>query len=68
MTKVAYPSMRDHRYADTLAVGMIASSGPLGFLIPPFDQLPGPDTGSPTWSPNDIAKKTLALQPDSRRP
>jgi C4-dicarboxylate transporter, DctM subunit len=35
MTKVAYPSMRDHRYADTLAVGAIASGGTLGILIPP---------------------------------
>ena len=35
MTKVAYPSMRDHRYADTLAVGVIASGGTLGILIPP---------------------------------
>ncbi len=35
MTKVAYPSMRDHGYADTLAVGVIASGGTLGILIPP---------------------------------
>jgi C4-dicarboxylate transporter, DctM subunit len=35
MTKVAYPSMRDHRYSDQLAVGAIASGGTLGILIPP---------------------------------
>ncbi|MGZ5133067.1 MAG: TRAP transporter large permease subunit, partial [Caldimonas sp.] len=27
MTKVAYPSMRDHRYSDELAVGTIAAGG-----------------------------------------
>ena len=35
MTKVAYPSMRDHHYSDELAVGAIASGGTLGILIPP---------------------------------
>src|SRR5829696_6918151 len=35
MTKVAYPSMRDHRYSDELAVGTIAAGGTLGILIPP---------------------------------
>ena len=35
MTKVAYPSMRDHGYSDQLAVGAIASGGTLGILIPP---------------------------------
>ncbi|MFZ2648894.1 MAG: TRAP transporter large permease [Burkholderiaceae bacterium] len=35
MTKVAYPSMRDHRYSDELAVGAIASGGTLGILVPP---------------------------------
>ena len=35
MTKVAYPSMRDHHYSDQLAVGAIASGGTLGILIPP---------------------------------
>jgi C4-dicarboxylate transporter, DctM subunit len=35
MTKVAYPSMRDHHYSDQLAVGAIASGGTLGILVPP---------------------------------
>ena len=35
MTKVAYPSMRLHGYADTLSVGVIAAGGTLGILIPP---------------------------------
>ena len=35
MTKVAYPSMRDHKYSDELAVGTIAAGGTLGILIPP---------------------------------
>ncbi|MGZ5241614.1 MAG: TRAP transporter large permease, partial [Caldimonas sp.] len=35
MTKVAYPSMRDHRYSDELAVVTIAAGGTLGILIPP---------------------------------
>jgi tripartite ATP-independent transporter DctM subunit len=35
MTKVAYPSMNDHRYSDALAAGVIAAGGTLGILIPP---------------------------------
>ncbi len=35
MTKVAYPSMRAHHYADYLAAGSIAAGGTLGILIPP---------------------------------
>jgi C4-dicarboxylate transporter, DctM subunit len=35
MTKVAYPSMRDHGYSDELAAGSIAAGGTLGILIPP---------------------------------
>ena len=35
MTKVAYPSMNDHRYSDELAAGVIAAGGTLGILIPP---------------------------------
>ena len=35
MTKVAYPSMRDHGYSDELAAGTIAAGGTLGILIPP---------------------------------
>ena len=35
MTKVAYPSMREHGYSDQLAVGSIAAGGTLGILIPP---------------------------------
>ncbi len=35
MTKVAYPSMRDHGYSDRLAAGTIAGAGTLGILIPP---------------------------------
>jgi C4-dicarboxylate transporter DctM subunit len=35
MTKVAYPSMRDHGYSDVLAVGTVAAGGTLGILIPP---------------------------------
>ena len=35
MTKVAYPSMREHGYSDELAAGTIAAGGTLGILIPP---------------------------------
>jgi tripartite ATP-independent transporter DctM subunit len=35
MTKVAYPSMREHGYSDQLAAGSIAAGGTLGILIPP---------------------------------
>jgi len=35
MTKVAYPSMREHGYSDALAAGSIAAGGTLGILIPP---------------------------------
>ena len=35
MTKVAYPSMRDHDYSDELSAGSIAAGGTLGILIPP---------------------------------
>jgi tripartite ATP-independent transporter DctM subunit len=35
MTKVAYPSMRDHGYSGQLAAGAIAAGGTLGILIPP---------------------------------
>ena len=35
MTKVAYPSMKEHGYSDQLAAGAIASGGTLGILIPP---------------------------------
>ena len=35
MTKVAYPSMRDHGYSDQLSAGTIAGGGTLGILIPP---------------------------------
>jgi len=35
MTKVAYPSMRDHGYSDKLAAGTIAGGGTLGILVPP---------------------------------
>ena len=35
MTKVAYPSMKEHGYSDELAAGAIASGGTLGILIPP---------------------------------
>jgi tripartite ATP-independent transporter DctM subunit len=35
MTRVAYPSMRDHGYSDELSAGAIASGGTLGILIPP---------------------------------
>jgi C4-dicarboxylate transporter, DctM subunit len=35
MTKVAYPSMREHGYSDELATGSIAAGGTLGILIPP---------------------------------
>ncbi len=35
MTKVAYPSMREHGYSDELAAGSIAAGGTLGILIPP---------------------------------
>jgi C4-dicarboxylate transporter, DctM subunit len=35
MSRVAMPSMREYRYADTLATGAIAAGGTLGILIPP---------------------------------
>jgi C4-dicarboxylate transporter DctM subunit len=35
MTRVAYPSMRDHDYSDELSAGAIAAGGTLGILIPP---------------------------------
>ncbi|MFC6668749.1 TRAP transporter large permease [Marinobacterium aestuariivivens] len=35
MSKVAMPSMREYRYADSLATGAIAAGGTLGILIPP---------------------------------
>lgn len=35
MVKVAIPSMRRYRYADSLAAGSIAAGGTLGILIPP---------------------------------
>ena len=35
MTRVAYPSMRDHGYSDQLSAGAIAAGGTLGILIPP---------------------------------
>lgn len=35
MSKVAMPSMRRARYADSLATGSIAAGGTLGILIPP---------------------------------
>ncbi|MBO6893253.1 MAG: TRAP transporter large permease [Roseibium sp.] len=35
MSKVAMPSMRKARYADSLATGSIAAGGTLGILIPP---------------------------------
>jgi tripartite ATP-independent transporter DctM subunit len=35
MTKVAYPSMREHGYSDELAAGTSAAGGTLGILIPP---------------------------------
>jgi tripartite ATP-independent transporter DctM subunit len=35
MTKVAYPSMKDHGYSGQLAAGAIAAGGTLGILIPP---------------------------------
>lgn len=35
MCRVAMPSMRRHRYADSLAAGCVASGGTLGALIPP---------------------------------
>jgi tripartite ATP-independent transporter DctM subunit len=35
MARVAYPSMRQFGYSDTLACGAIASGGTLGILIPP---------------------------------
>jgi len=35
MSRVAMPSMRRHRYADSLAAGSIAAGGTLGILIPP---------------------------------
>ena len=34
-TKVAYPSMKQQGYADSLATGAISSGGTLGILIPP---------------------------------
>lgn len=35
MSKVAMPSMRKYKYADSLATGAIAAGGTLGILIPP---------------------------------
>lgn len=35
MSKVAMPSMREYKYADSLATGSIAAGGTLGILIPP---------------------------------
>src|SRR4051794_746909 len=35
MTRVAYPSMRDHGYSDELSAGSISAGGTLGILIPP---------------------------------
>ena len=35
MTKVAYPSMKEHGYSGQLAAGAIAAGGILGILIPP---------------------------------
>jgi C4-dicarboxylate transporter, DctM subunit len=35
MSKVAYPSMRRHGYADYLSTGVIAAGGTLGIMIPP---------------------------------
>jgi C4-dicarboxylate transporter DctM subunit len=35
MTRVAYPSMKEIGYKDSLAVGAIASGGTLGILVPP---------------------------------
>jgi tripartite ATP-independent transporter DctM subunit len=35
MSKVAMPSMRRYRYADSLSAGSIAAGGTLGILIPP---------------------------------
>lgn len=35
MTKVAYPSMKEHGYSSQLAAGAIAAGGTLGILIPP---------------------------------
>ena len=35
MAKVAMPSMRKYKYADSLATGSIAAGGTLGILIPP---------------------------------
>jgi C4-dicarboxylate transporter, DctM subunit len=35
MARVAYPEMRKHRYAETLAAGSVAAGGTLGILIPP---------------------------------
>jgi C4-dicarboxylate transporter DctM subunit len=35
MSKVAYPSMRRHGYANYLSTGVIAAGGTLGIMIPP---------------------------------
>ncbi len=35
MAKVAIPSMRKYKYADSLAAGTVAAGGTLGILIPP---------------------------------
>jgi tripartite ATP-independent transporter DctM subunit len=35
MAKVAIPSMRRYRYADSLAAGTVAAGGTMGILIPP---------------------------------
>lgn len=39
MAKVAVPSMRRYRYADSLAAGTVAAGGTLGILIPPSNAL-----------------------------
>lgn len=35
MAKVAVPSMRRYKYADSIAAGTVAAGGTMGFLIPP---------------------------------
>ncbi|MET0506688.1 MAG: TRAP transporter large permease [Burkholderiaceae bacterium] len=35
MSRVAYPSMKEYGYSDSLAAGAIAAGGTLGILIPP---------------------------------
>lgn len=52
MSRVAFPSMRRFKYADTLSSGAIAAGGTLGILIPPsvpmviYGLLAGADIGS----------------------